>query len=89
MAYSRSPHRASDSVFLAWDSLLGVQTDLFLPYEHAFLLACPQWSVAIVETSKSFDFPFDETRVELEGWAAKRSVIWPSWSFVVRVAARG
>jgi ubiquinone/menaquinone biosynthesis C-methylase UbiE len=46
MAYSRSPHRASDSAFLAWDSLLGVQTDLFLPHELAFLLACPQWSVA-------------------------------------------
>jgi SAM-dependent methyltransferase len=46
MASSQSAHRASDSVFLAWDSLLGVQTELFLPYELAFLLACPQWSTA-------------------------------------------
>src|SRR5262249_9333367 len=32
--------------FLAWDTLLGVQTELFLPYELAFLLACPKWSAA-------------------------------------------
>jgi len=43
---SRSPHRASDPVFLVWDSLLGVQTELFLAYELAFLLSCPQWSEA-------------------------------------------
>jgi len=46
MACSQSAHRASDPIFLAWDSLLGVQTELFLPYELAFLLACPQWSAA-------------------------------------------
>src|SRR5262252_184384 len=40
------PHRAPDSVFPAWDSLLGLQTELFLPYELAFLLACPRWSTA-------------------------------------------
>jgi SAM-dependent methyltransferase len=44
MTYPRSPRRASDSAFLAWDSLLGVQTELFLPHELAFLLACPLWS---------------------------------------------
>ena len=69
----RSLRRAPDSIFPAWDSLLGLQTELFLPYELAFLLACPRWSTAqsvlgigcILQTNGSFDFSFDETRIEL------------------------
>jgi|SRR5215468_240118 len=92
----RSLRRAPDSIFPAWDSLLGLQTELFLPYELAFLLACPggrrrsRFSVSAASCRRTDRSIFHSTkRASSWGVGEETAVIWPSRTFIDRAAPRG